>query len=77
MSAGAFHASTGRAVPARLLVWLLPRRAILGAAVSLPSIDASRPSRRRRPPEVVAKPKRHQFTAEYGLRILEETDRCT
>ena len=28
-------------------------------------------------PEVVAKPTRRQFTAEYRLRILEETDRCT
>ena len=27
-------------------------------------------------PEVVAKPKRRQFTAEYRLRILEEADRC-
>ena len=28
-------------------------------------------------PEVVAKPTRRQFTAQYRLRILEETDRCT
>ena len=28
-------------------------------------------------PEVVATPKRRQFTAEYRLRILEEADRCT
>jgi transposase-like protein len=28
-------------------------------------------------PEVAAKPKRRQFTAEYRLRILEEADRCT
>ena len=28
-------------------------------------------------PEVVAKPKRRQFTAEYRLRILDEADRCT
>ena len=28
-------------------------------------------------PEVVAKPKRRQFTAEYRLRVLEEADRCT
>ena len=28
-------------------------------------------------PEVVAKPKRRQFSAEYGLRILEEAERCT
>ena len=28
-------------------------------------------------PEVVAKPMRRQFTAEYRLRILEEADRCT
>jgi transposase len=32
----------------------------------------------RRPnPEVVAKPTRRQFTAQYRLRILEEADRCT
>jgi transposase-like protein len=28
-------------------------------------------------PEVVAKPTRRQFTAQYRLRILEEADRCT
>lgn len=28
-------------------------------------------------PEVVAKPARRQFTAEYRLRILEEAERCT
>ena len=28
-------------------------------------------------PQVVAKPKRRQFTAEYRLRILEEAERCT
>ena len=28
-------------------------------------------------PEVVAKPTRRQFTAEYRLRIVEEADRCT
>ena len=28
-------------------------------------------------PEVLAKPKRRRFTAEYRLRILEEADRCT
>ena len=28
-------------------------------------------------PEVVAKPKRRQFSAEYRLRILEEAERCT
>ena len=28
-------------------------------------------------PEVVAKPTRCQFTAEYRLRVLEEADRCT
>ncbi len=30
-----------------------------------------------RDPEVAAKPKRRQFTAEYRLRILEEADGCT
>jgi len=28
-------------------------------------------------PEVVSKPKRRRFTAEYRLRILEEVERCT
>ncbi len=28
-------------------------------------------------PEVVAKPKRRRFTAEYRLRIVEEADQCT
>ena len=28
-------------------------------------------------PEVVAKPTRRQFSAEYRLRVLEEADRCT
>ena len=28
-------------------------------------------------PEVVAKPMRRQFTAEYRLRFVEEADRCT
>ena len=28
-------------------------------------------------PEVVAKPKRRQFSAAYRLRIIEEADRCT
>ncbi len=28
-------------------------------------------------PEVLAKPKRRRFTAEYRLRILEEVERCT
>ena len=28
-------------------------------------------------PEVVAKPTRRQFAAEYRLRIVEEADRCT
>ena len=54
--------------------------------VSVPALGASslRSSTpragRTRPtpdPEVVAKPKRRQFTAEYRLRILEEADRCT
>ncbi len=35
-------------------------------------------ARARRPdPEVVAKPQRRQFTAQYRLRVLEEADRCT
>ena len=54
--------------------------------VSVPALGASslrssapRAGRARPTPdaEVVAKPKRRQFTAEYRLRILEEADRCT
>lgn len=41
-----------------------------------PGAGASAPPARP-DPEVVAKPKRRQFTAEYRLRILEEADRCT
>ncbi len=36
-----------------------------------------RPPSRLPDPEVVAKPKRRRFTAEYRLRILEEAERCT
>ena len=42
----------------------------------IPSAGASR-ARPAPDPEVVAKPKRRQFTAQYRLRILEEADRCT
>ena len=41
-----------------------------------PSAGASAPPVRP-DPEVVAKPKRRRFAAEYRLRILEEADRCT
>ena len=41
-----------------------------------PGAGASGPPARP-DPEVVAKPKRRRFTAEYRLRILEEADRCT
>ena len=41
-----------------------------------PNAGASAPPARP-DPEVVAKPKRRRFTAEYRLRILEEADRCT
>ena len=41
-----------------------------------PSAEAN--ARPERPdPEVVSKPKRRRFTAEYRLRILEEVERCT
>ena len=55
----------GRSGPGGLVATLLTPRA--GAS------DARAPS----DPEVVAKPKRRQFTAEYRLRILEEAERCT
>jgi len=41
-----------------------------------PSAGAGSPSRPP-DPEVVAKPRRRRFTAEYRLRILGEADRCT
>ena len=44
--------------------------------IALPAPRAGRP-KPTPDPEVVAKPKRRQFTAEYRLRILEEADRCT
>ena len=34
-------------------------------------------ARPTRDPEVVAKPKRRKFTAQYRLRILEEAESCT
>ena len=43
------------------------------------SDEAARAGSHMRPtpdPEVVAKPKRRQFTAQYRLRILEEAERC-
>lgn len=40
------------------------------------SVDASVPAQRP-DPEVLAKPKRRRFTAQYRLRILEEADSCT
>ena len=46
--------------------------------VSAPALRAGVAERNRPPdPEVVAKPTRRQFTAEYKLRILEETERCS
>lgn len=41
-----------------------------------PSVGASAPVERP-DPEVLAKPKRRRFTAQYRLRILEEADGCT
>ena len=38
---------------------------------------AGRGARPAPDPEVVAKPTRRQFSAEYRLRIVEEADRCT
>ena len=50
-----------------------------GLGVEERSDEAPRAGRARPTPdpEVVAKPKRRQFTAEYRLRILEEAERCT
>ena len=42
-----------------------------------PRAGAGRRSNAAPDPEVVAKPTRRQFSAEYRLRILEEAERCT
>ena len=54
-------------------------RYAVGWMVEERSDEAPRAGRARPTPdpEVVARPKRRQFTAEYRLRILEEADRCT
>ena len=53
--------------------------AVPALGVEKRSDEAPRAGRARpRPdPEVVAKPKRRQFTAQYRLRIPEEAERCT
>jgi len=43
----------------------------------VPSTGASSSRLAPPDPEVVAKPKRRRFTAEYRLRIVEEADRCS
>ena len=48
---------------------------VLGASATSPSTGVNTP-RPAPDPEVVAKPKRRQFTAAYRLRILEEAERC-
>lgn len=52
-----------------------------GPGVEERSDEAPGPGASDRParpdPEVVARPTRRQFTAQYRLRILEEADRCT
>ena len=48
-----------------------------GLGVEERSDETPSPEARRPDPEVVAKPTRRQFTAQYRLRILEEADRCT
>ena len=55
------------------------RRLHFNAVHKIRSDEAPRAGRARPTPdpEVVAKPKRRQFTAEYRLRILEQADRCT
>ena len=44
---------------------------------AVPSTGASSSRLAPPDPEVVAKPKRRRFTAEYRLRIVEEADRCS
>jgi transposase-like protein len=55
---------------------LAPAQGVEERSDETPSAGARAPSVRP-DPEVVAKPKRRRFTAEYRLRILEEADRCT
>ena len=49
----------------------------LGASSLRSSTSRAGRARPRPDPEVVAKPKRRQFTAQYRLRILEAAERCT
>jgi len=56
----------------------LPAPALGGEERSDEAASAGASTPPARPdPEVVAKPKRRRFTAEYRLRILEEADGCT
>ncbi len=61
--------------------WGMRRRNGKASAATRQQIGASGPRGRRGgavpDPEVLAKPTRRQFAAEYRLRILEEADRCT
>ena len=52
-----------------------PARGVEERSDEAPSTGASA-APARPDPEVLAKPKRRRFTAEYRLRILEEADRC-
>ena len=74
MGAPALGASTGRANrqaegPARTA-------RVLRKSIHSPRAGASH-ARPTPDPEVVAKPKRRKFTAQYRLRILEEAESCT
>ena len=53
-----------------------PLPGVEGCSDEAPGKGASAPPARP-DPEVVAKPKRRQFTAKYRLRILEEAERCS
>ena len=53
-----------------------PARGVEERSDEAPSAGAHAPPARP-DPEVVAKPNRRRFTAEYRLRVLEEADRCT
>ena len=61
------HSGTGRQAGA----------AALGVEERSDETPRAKDHQARSAPEVIAKPARRQFTAEYRLRIVEEADRCT
>ena len=63
---------TAKREPMTLDGTLAPALGVEERSDETPSAGARRPD-----PEVVAKPTRRRFSAQYRLRVLEEADRCT